>query len=227
MTPKNWNSKIRAAVQRMHKAYRKCPWMFMNETDVHCRLYAELLKDFSVARTAKRALRWKFVDGEEVPASTTRDRELKTIAVHANLATRRGKHGHQFPDLCLVDPSSLVFEASDDGSWPRYFKNYEYLKPEHSVGIEIKFRMYSGRTNPRKVLVNGVKQDIKKLVAYRRGWFVLVDQMGVFQSREAWKSFFATCARAVNGRVPNEINAYYISPKFGSAICYRHRKLSR
>ncbi len=225
MTPKNWSAKIRAAVQRVHKAYRKCPWMFMNETDVHCRLYSELLADFSFPRASKSGTDWKWVRGAWQLKNKKRNADLKTIPLHANLAVHRGKKHWQHPDICLVDPASISFETSKKDS--RRVLSYEYIEPKDAIGIEIKFLMSTGTRKPREWVRQAVRKDIKKLLNYYRGWFVVVDQDHVFKSEKDWKDFFRDCIRRENGgRDRNKLNGYYIS-RGGRAVNYRHRNLSR
>lgn len=229
-TLKTWQNKIRAAIQRVHKAYCKNPWIFMTEGDVQCTLYSELAKSFIKARKTKVR------DG---PGKLLYENEYHVLTkpIHAELSFDH-RRGSGYVDLSLFDPidvdvwiKSTKFDRTDckypvwDWDW----------KPSEAIGIEIKFNrwrtkkdVYSNETkrerktsiwlNYRKSLV----KDLKKLKDYKRGWLVFVDQNNLFDSRKAWRDFVEEVIRESNyGWAKKTLNAYYLAPKFKTALSFK------
>ncbi len=229
-TLQTWQNKIRQAIQRVNKDYCQNPWIFMTEGDVQCALYSELAKSFVKARKTK-------VRNGQGKLLYENKYDVLTIPIHAELSFDH-RRGSGYVDLSLFDPidvevwiKSTKFDRTDC-KYPVWDFNW---KPSEAIGIEIKFNRwrtkkdaYSNETkrerktsvwlNYRKSLVT----DLKKLKDYKRGWLVFVDQNNLFDSRNDWRDFVEDIIRDSNsGWAKKTLNAYYLAPKFKTALSFK------
>lgn len=232
----NTDSRIRRAVQEMHRDYIKHPGIFLTEADIQCTLYAKLLNEFSKVRDVNAF----DAGGKQIP-------ELEGLAytrsLHAELSSRNRK-STEFVDICILRNLSTLnfcFKKSKLGYPRRFPLHWSEWEESHSIGIEIKMNDYAYKpkasfykkrkggwrriTKTTKKWENfewSLKRDLSKLRRYKRGWLILVDHYSLFNSFEEWRTFMRKIIQEANyGRAKKSLNAYYLSPNVGKALRYR------
>jgi|WetSurMetagenome_2_1015567.scaffolds.fasta_scaffold17203_2 hypothetical protein len=232
---RNTQWKIRQAIQSLHKKYHKNPWIFMTEADIQCTIFSEIIKKISKSRKTlikgfneKKIKDWKY--------------QVLTKALHSELSSSRRK-ATEFVDLCLVIPSKFEFYITktkfDRGKKEMPISGWKW-NPEDSIGIEIKFNKwvqkkftYSRKTKRFRITEKwkyyekSLKNDLKKLVRYKRGWLILVDQHSLIKTYKEWRSFIDVIIRKANyGKAKKTLNAYYLCPKRKKALSYKSSRNS-
>lgn len=227
-----WN--FRRAVQKLHRVYCKNPWIFINEDDIKCSLYSELLKTSSAVRNTL------VEDLYENDISSDVKYKLLTRSLHAELSSSH-RGDTEYVDLCLLDPAKFKFWVKKTKynrrgkQVPIYGWQWDY---NEAIGIEIKFnqeiwkeKSRSRRSNREsitrkwRVFQYNLCRDIKKLKKYKYGWLIIVDQQSLLYSpnktSQKWRVFFSKLLE--NSRCKKykyKINGYYLCPRLKRALPY-------
>jgi|SRR3989344_647821 len=216
--------KIRQAVQKLHRRYRKNPWIFMTEADIQCSLYATLIHSH-LSKPKRAIVRDRY--GEKLKNKVN----ISTIPVHAELSyTERRKT--KFVDLCLIDPSEFIFlirKTKTIAEKKRFPITNWHWDTQRTIGIEIKinYGVSKDSLDPQanrnwQIFKERLVVDLKKLKIYKRGWLILVDHQSTFSNKKEWRKFAIDIIRRSNPKKSKKlINAYYLSPSTGTAWSYK------